>query len=54
MHLQAKDGVVGTIKRKDQSDHITISNPHKLLTKEHVETLVHGQITRESLAQMRV
>jgi hypothetical protein len=54
MHLQAKDGMVGTFVGKDESYHITVSNPHKALTKEHMAALVHSPITREPFAQMRV
>jgi hypothetical protein len=54
MHLQAKNGVVGTFVGKNETDCITVGNPHKTLTKKHMAALVHCPITRESLAQMRV
>jgi hypothetical protein len=53
-HLQAKDGVVGTIIGKNEMDRVTVGNPHKALTKKHMAAFVHCPITRESLAQMRV
>jgi hypothetical protein len=53
-HLQAKDGVVGTLIGKNEMDCVTVDNPHKALTKKHMAVLVHCPITRESLAQMRV
>jgi hypothetical protein len=53
-HLQAKEGVVGTVVGKNEMDHITVVNPHKMLTKKHIGALVYCPITRESLAQMRV
>ncbi len=53
-HLQAKDGVVGTVVGKNETNHITVGNPHKALTKKHMAALVDCPITRESLAQMRV
>jgi hypothetical protein len=54
MHLQAKDGVVGTLIGKNETDRITVGNPHKALTKKHMTACVHCPITREFLAQMRV
>ncbi len=54
MHLQAKDGMVGTVIGKNEADPVTVGNPHKALTKKHMAALVHCPITRESLAQMRV
>jgi hypothetical protein len=53
-HLQAKDGMVGTVIGKNETYLVTVGNPHKALTKKHMATLVHCPITRESLAQMRV
>jgi hypothetical protein len=53
-HLHAKDGMVGTIVGKNETDCITVGNPHKALTKKHMAALVHCPITRESLAEMRV
>jgi hypothetical protein len=53
-HLQAKDGVVGTLVGKNKTDSVTVGNPHKALTKKHVVALVHCPIIRESLAQMRL
>jgi hypothetical protein len=49
-HLQAKDGMVGTVVGKDETDCLIVGNPHKALTKKHVAPLVHCRITRESLA----
>jgi hypothetical protein len=54
MHLQAKDGMVGTIIGKNEMDCITVGNPYTTLTKKHMVALVHCPITRESLVQMRV
>jgi hypothetical protein len=54
MHLQAKDGVVGTILGKNEMDHVTVGDPHKALTKKHMAALIHCPITREFLAQMTV
>jgi hypothetical protein len=53
-HLQAKDGMVGAIVGKNETDCVTVSNPHKPLTKKHMAALVYCPITRESFAQMRV
>jgi hypothetical protein len=53
-HLQAKDGMVGTVIRKNEMGCVTVGNPHKALAKKHMAALVHCPITRESLAQMRV
>jgi hypothetical protein len=54
MHLQTKDGMVGTVIGKDESYCITVSNPHKALAKECMAALVHSPITREPFTQMRV
>jgi hypothetical protein len=53
-HLQAKDGMVGTIIGKNEMDRVTVGNPHKALTKKHMAVLVHCPISRESLTQMRL
>jgi hypothetical protein len=53
-HLQAKNGMVGTVVGKNETDRVTLGNPHKTLTKKHMAALVHCPITRESLAQLRV
>jgi hypothetical protein len=54
LHLKAENSWVGTIKGKDEFNHIAVSRPYKSLSKEHMATLVDGPVTDEALTKMRV
>jgi hypothetical protein len=39
-HLQAKDGMVDTVIGKNETNRITVGNPHNALTKKRMAALV--------------
>ena len=54
MHLQAKDGLVGTVIREDKFDCIAICYPDKASAVAHVPNLIHCPIPGEAFAKVQV
>jgi hypothetical protein len=49
-HLQAEDGLICAIVRKEKLDCITVSHPNKLRPVTHMAYFVHSPVPAESLA----